>query len=87
LENLIERAYILETSPILQPESFPSELFETQGLTPNVAMDANWTLSEVRKEGLKHIERNYLKERLIQHKGKSRILQKQPALQQDSFIS
>jgi len=70
LENLIERAYILETSPVLQPESFPSELFETQGLTPNVTMDAKWTLSEVRKEGLKHIERNYIKEQLSQHKGK-----------------
>jgi DNA-binding NtrC family response regulator len=70
LENLIERAYILETSPILQPESFPSELFEAQGLTPGVAVDAKWTLSEVRKEGLKHIEKNYIKEQLIQHKGK-----------------
>ena len=70
MENLIERAYILETSPILKPESFPSELFEAQGLTPSVALDVRWTLSEVRKEGLKHIERNYIKEQLIQHKGK-----------------
>jgi transcriptional regulator with GAF, ATPase, and Fis domain len=70
LENLIERAYILETSPILQPESFPSELFEAQGLTPSVAVDAKWTLSEVRKESLKHIEKNYIKEQLIHHKGK-----------------
>jgi DNA-binding NtrC family response regulator len=70
MENLIERAYILETSPVLKPESFPSELFEAQGLTPSVAVDVRWTLSEVRKEGLKHIERNYIKEQLIQHKGK-----------------
>jgi DNA-binding NtrC family response regulator len=70
LENLIERAYILETSPVLNPESFPSELFEAQGLTPSVTVDARLTLSEVRKEGLKHIERNYLKEQLVQHKGK-----------------
>ena len=70
MENLIERAYILETSPVLKPESFPSELFEAQGLTPSVALDVRWTLSEVRKEGLKHIERNYIKEQLIQHKGK-----------------
>jgi DNA-binding NtrC family response regulator len=70
LENLIERAYILETSPILLPESFPSELFDTQGLMPSVTVDANLTLSEVRKEGLKHIEKNYIKEQLIQHKGK-----------------
>jgi DNA-binding NtrC family response regulator len=70
LENLIERAYILETSPILKPESFPSELFEAQGLAPSVAVDVKWTLSEVRKEGLKHIEREYIKEQLIRHKGK-----------------
>jgi transcriptional regulator with GAF, ATPase, and Fis domain len=70
LENLIERAYILETSPVLNPESFPSELFEAQSLTPSVTVDARLTLSEVRKEGLKHIERNYIKEQLVQHKGK-----------------
>jgi len=70
LENLIERAYILETSPILKPESFPSELFEAQGLAPSVAVDVKWTLSEVRKEGLKRIEREYIKEQLIRHKGK-----------------
>jgi DNA-binding NtrC family response regulator len=70
LENLIERAYILETSPVLNPESFPSELFEAQGLTPSVTVDARLTLSEVRKESLKHIERNYIKEQLVQHKGK-----------------
>ena len=70
LENLIERAYILETSTILKPESFPSELFEAQGLTPTVAVDASLTLSEVRNEGVKHIERNYIREQLVQHKGK-----------------
>ena len=31
LENLIERAYILEKSSVLTPESFPSELFVSQG--------------------------------------------------------
>jgi len=31
LENLIERAYILEKSSVLTPESFPSELFLSQG--------------------------------------------------------
>jgi len=70
LENLIERAYILETSPVMNPESFPSELFEDEGLTPSVAVDARLTLSEVRKEGLKLIERNYIREQLVQHKGK-----------------
>ena len=30
LENLVERAYILEASSMLTPESFPNELFETQ---------------------------------------------------------
>jgi len=39
-------------------------------LTPSVAVDAELTLSEVRKQSLKQIEKNYIKEQLVQHKGK-----------------
>jgi len=70
LENLVERAYILETSSVLTPASFPSELFETQPCSAGVAVDPNLTLSDVRREGLKNIEKNYIKEQLLRNKGK-----------------
>ena len=70
LENLMERAYILETSSVLTPEGIPSELFESDvGLT-TFAVDSSQTLGEVRRKGIEDIERNYLKELLAQNKGK-----------------
>ena len=70
LENLIERAYILETSPALKPESFPSELFESPGFSPSMTVDPSLTLAEARREGLEIIERNYIREQLLRNKGK-----------------
>ena len=61
LENLIERAYILETSSVLTPESFPVELFESESAL---------TLAEVRRKGIEDIERSYLKELLARNRGK-----------------
>jgi DNA-binding NtrC family response regulator len=70
LENLIERAYILETTSVLSPESFPGELFESPGFSPGMAVDPSLTLAEARREGLEVIERNYLRELLFRNKGK-----------------
>jgi DNA-binding NtrC family response regulator len=70
LENLIERAYILESSSVLTPESFPGELFESNPFSANVPVDASLTLADVRRRGIREIERNYLKEQLAQHIGK-----------------
>lgn len=71
LENLMERAYILEPSQILTPESFPNELFESQApYSGGVPMDSSITLTEARRRGLGEIERIYLKELLSQHKGR-----------------
>ncbi len=70
LENLIERAYILETTSVLRPESFPSELFEAPCFSPDVEVDSSLTLSEARREGLETIERNYIREQLQKNKGK-----------------
>jgi transcriptional regulator with GAF, ATPase, and Fis domain len=69
LENLIERAYILETSTLLTPDSFPGELFSTAPVA-QVPMDASHTLAEVRRRGIEHIERQYLKELLTAKKGR-----------------
>ena len=70
LENLIERAYILESSPRLTPESFPSELFESGGSFATLSVDASSTLAEVRRRGMEDIEKNYLRELLTQYRGK-----------------
>ncbi|MFB0522069.1 MAG: sigma-54-dependent transcriptional regulator [Desulfatiglandales bacterium] len=70
LENLMERAYILETSSVLTPESFPSELFELEDPLARVSVDGWLTLAEVRHKGIEDIERHYLKELLAHHKGK-----------------
>lgn len=69
-ENILERAYILENSSILTPESFPQELFTTDGLTTNVMLDTTQTLAETRRLSIEQIERQYLIEQLSKQKGK-----------------
>lgn len=70
LENLIERAYILETSSVLTPESFPSELFTLEDARSPISYDTRFTLAEVKRQGIENIERYYLKELLTLHKGR-----------------
>jgi DNA-binding NtrC family response regulator len=70
LENLIERAYILESSPVLSPESFPGELFESEAPCVSVETNAALTLAEARRRGIEVAEKSYLEEQLSKHKGK-----------------
>ncbi|MBC8259364.1 MAG: sigma-54-dependent Fis family transcriptional regulator [SAR324 cluster bacterium] len=70
LENVIERAYILETTPVLMPESFPQELFSTANNTAEVSLDITQTLAEVRRQSMEQLERQYLKELLRKHQGR-----------------
>ncbi len=70
LENLIERAYIIETSSILTPESFPSELFEQISGTAALSANTSLTLSEARRNGIEDIERKYIKNVLGRNRGK-----------------
>jgi DNA-binding NtrC family response regulator len=70
LENLIERAYILETSDVLTPESFPNELFESDSTPVFIPSSETLTLTQARQSGVEEIERNYLKGVLTRHKGK-----------------
>jgi DNA-binding NtrC family response regulator len=69
LENLIERAYILETSNMLTPESFPTDLFEKTDGVAYLNIDTSLPLAMVRKKAIEDIERNYLKEILTKNKG------------------
>ena len=70
LENLLERAYILETSDLLTPESFPAELFEKETSSTVFPMDTNICLSEARQKAVQGFEKQYLKELMLKNKGK-----------------
>lgn len=70
LENIMERAYILERAAVLVPESFPAELFVTEDILTRVQMDTLLPLAEVRRRGVEEIERCYLKEVLDKYCGK-----------------
>ncbi len=70
LENLLERAYILETTSILTPERFPSELFDGAASLADIPINSTDTLAQVRKKGLEEIERRYLRELLFRNKGR-----------------
>ncbi len=62
LENLVERAFILETSPFLRPESFPAELFAAEVTASKAVVDASLPLAEVRRRCIEEVERRYLLE-------------------------
>ncbi len=70
LENVIERGFILETSDVMTPESFPPEIMESAPTQTSLSLDISLPLADVRKIVLENTERAYLKELLIQYKGK-----------------
>ncbi len=60
LENILERAYILEKTSVLRPESFPTDLFlQKKEIIPGL-IDPGLTLSQVRKQEMAKIEQRYL---------------------------
>ncbi|MBN1221731.1 MAG: sigma-54-dependent Fis family transcriptional regulator [Candidatus Aminicenantes bacterium] len=70
LENLIERAYILESSSVLTKEGFPAELFEADPSLVEVTADTSLTLAGVRQKAVDDIEKRYLKILLAERKGR-----------------
>lgn len=70
LENLIERGYILETSQMLTPESFPSEFFAKNAPAACLPLDTSISLAEFREMAKESAERQYLMEVLTQNKGR-----------------
>ena len=70
LENIIERAYILETSSILTPESFPRELFDFDAPLIHFIADSSLSLAEVRRRGIERAERKYIQELLATNNGR-----------------
>ena len=70
LENLIERAYILEESSMLTRNSFPVELFRPHHRQTPLFPDTSLSLAEMRRSGIEQIERCYLQDLLLLHKGR-----------------
>jgi len=70
LENLIERACLLESSATLTSGSFPKDLFMAAGGFTEIPVSTTLTLAEVRNQSIEKIERTYLKELLQTHGGK-----------------
>jgi len=72
LQNLIERAYILEKTSVLTPGSFPAELIGAAAApaTAPVRNGAAGTLAEVRNRAAREAEGLHLKELLSQHRGR-----------------
>jgi DNA-binding NtrC family response regulator len=70
LENLMERACILETTKVLTPESFPAELFESGDALTVLPVEAYLPLAEARRHATDDFERQYLKALFARSKGK-----------------
>ena len=70
LENLLERACILESSSVLTVGSFPEELFAEDRHLASVPVDSSLTLAEARNQALEDFERRYLNALLARHRGK-----------------
>ncbi|HDQ40702.1 MAG TPA: sigma-54-dependent Fis family transcriptional regulator [Desulfonatronum sp.] len=73
LENIIERAFLLETSHVLTPESMPQEMFEGLGQGVTFALDITQPLAEVRRMALDNVERSYLKALLEKYQGRIKL--------------
>jgi DNA-binding NtrC family response regulator len=71
LENVVERAYLLEISGKLMPDSFPTEFFKSD-LAKAVLLPRTdrYSLSEARQQVIEDFERQYIKALISRNKGK-----------------
>jgi len=70
LENLIERAYVIETSPTLTPECLPDEFFSGKTTFENHLIDISLPLEKARRSVLERFEQCYLEELLTKNQGR-----------------
>ncbi len=70
LENLIERAFLLETSDQLMPDAFPSELMEMAAPDIPSAVSSKLPFSASRNKAIEDFERQYVKDLLNRNSGK-----------------
>ncbi len=70
MENLIERAYILETSLILTPSSFPKDMFENINERSKPMINTELSLEEIRRLAVENVEKEYLLKLIAKNLGK-----------------
>ena len=70
LQNLVERAYILEKANLLSPGGFPLELFATGGDQTAPDSGSSPSLAQVREQAVNLAERQYLHNILTLHGGR-----------------
>ncbi len=70
LENVIERAYILEKSDVLSPNSFPREIMNGTSKSFSFFPLGGANLREVRRHAIEIAEKQYLVELLKQNNGR-----------------
>ena len=70
LENLMERACILETTKVLTPESFPAALINSGDAHAVLPLQAHLPMAEARRQAIDDFERQYLKELFSRNKGR-----------------
>jgi len=70
MENLVERAYILENSPMLTKKVLPQELFPKDNALSRLPIDTSLTLEQVRNQAIAQVETSYLKRLLTEKMGR-----------------
>ena len=70
LENILERAYILESGSLLRSGSFPDTLIIGSKIEQAVNESSSLPLSEARQIAIDEFERTYLENLLKKHKGR-----------------
>jgi DNA-binding NtrC family response regulator len=70
LENVLERACILETSDRLMPSQFPADLVDTGASVAIHIPEAGLTLAEARQQAVEAFEREYLRNLLARNAGR-----------------
>jgi transcriptional regulator with GAF, ATPase, and Fis domain len=70
LENILERAYIMEAGDALGPESFPETMMMSSRIAQSMENPGMLTLAEARQVAVDEFERSYLTQLLIKHGGR-----------------
>ena len=70
MENLMERAYILETTSNLTPSGFPKEMFQTEPSASPRSYDTGKSLAQMRRVCIEEAEKKYLIALMTEQQGR-----------------